>query len=163
MTRMASQITSLTVVYSTVYSGADQRKHQSSVSLAFVRGIHWWPVNSPHKGPVTWKTSPFDDVIMTYCPNSNNEYAQVFLLCFALLYHVPLNSYPYCIVHCSIQSTDNEVRIIQNIIQPGISNCIPQYTAKCNYLSLPEYILVNHDFSVSTLDYTSVPIWINMN
>ena len=62
---MASQITSLTIVYSTVYSGTDQRKHQSSVLLAFVRGIHQWPVNSPHKGPVTPKTFPFDDVIMT--------------------------------------------------------------------------------------------------
>ena len=51
MSAMASQITSLTFVYSTVYSGADQRKHQSSASLAFVRGIHRWPVNSPHKGP----------------------------------------------------------------------------------------------------------------
>ena len=37
---MASQIISLMIVYSTVYSGADQRKHQSSVSLAFVQGIH---------------------------------------------------------------------------------------------------------------------------
>ena len=45
-------------------SGADQRKHQSSESLAFVRGIHQWSVNSPHKGPVTRKISPFDDVIM---------------------------------------------------------------------------------------------------
>ena len=36
---MASQITSLTIVYSTVYSGADQRKHQSSASLAFVGEI----------------------------------------------------------------------------------------------------------------------------
>ena len=50
--------------YLTVYTGADQRKHQSSASLAFVRGIHRWPVNSPHKGPVTRKTFPFDDVIM---------------------------------------------------------------------------------------------------
>ena len=40
MTTMVSQITSLTVVYSTVYSDADQRKHQSSASLAFVWGIH---------------------------------------------------------------------------------------------------------------------------
>ena len=47
----ASLITSLTIVYSTVYSGADQRKHQSSASLAFVRGIHRWSVNSPHKWP----------------------------------------------------------------------------------------------------------------
>ena len=37
---MASQITSLPIVFLTVYSGADQRKHQSSASLAFVRGIH---------------------------------------------------------------------------------------------------------------------------
>ena len=56
MRTMASQITSLTIVYSAVYSGADQRKHQSSASLAFVRGIHQWPVNSPHKWPVTRKS-----------------------------------------------------------------------------------------------------------
>ena len=61
---VASQITSLTIVYSTIYSDADQRKHQSSASLAFVRGIHWGPVNYPHKWPVTWKMFPFDDVIM---------------------------------------------------------------------------------------------------
>ena len=53
MGAMASQITSFTIVYSTVYSGADQRKHQSSKTLAFARGIHRWPVNSPHKCPVT--------------------------------------------------------------------------------------------------------------
>ena len=61
---MVSQITSFTIVYSTVYSGADKRKHQSSASLAFVWGIHRSPVNSPHKGPVTRKMLPFDDVIM---------------------------------------------------------------------------------------------------
>ena len=58
-------ITSLTIVYSTVYSGADQSRHQSSASLAFVWGIHRGPVNSPHKWPVTRKMFPFDDVIMT--------------------------------------------------------------------------------------------------
>ena len=64
MNPMASQLTSVPIVFSTVCSGVDQRKHQSSTSLAFVRGIHRWPVNSPHKGPVTWKMFPFDDVIM---------------------------------------------------------------------------------------------------
>ena len=64
MGAMVSLITSPTIVYSTVYWGADQRKHQSSASLAFVRGIHRSPVNSPHKGPVTRKMFPFDDVIM---------------------------------------------------------------------------------------------------
>ena len=54
MSTMASQITNLAIVYSTVYSGTDQRKHQ----------INRWPVNSPHKGPVTRKMFPFDDVIM---------------------------------------------------------------------------------------------------
>ena len=64
MSAMPYQITSLTIDYSTVYSGADQGKHQSSASLAFVRGIHRWPVNSPHKGPVKRKMFPFDDVII---------------------------------------------------------------------------------------------------
>ena len=65
MSAMASQITSLAIVYSTVYSGTDQRQHQSSASLAFVLGIHLCPVNSPHNWPVTRKMFPFDDVIMT--------------------------------------------------------------------------------------------------
>ena len=62
--RSPSQITILTIVCATKYSGADQRKHQSSVSLTFVQGIHRWQVNSPHKGPVTRKMFPFVDVIM---------------------------------------------------------------------------------------------------
>ena len=64
MSTIASQITSLTIVYSTVYLDADQRTRQSSASLAFVCGIHRGPVNSPHKWPVTRKMFPFDDVIM---------------------------------------------------------------------------------------------------
>ena len=64
MSAMASQITTLTIVYSTVYSGADQRTHQSSASQGFVGGIHLWPANSPHKRPVTRKMFPFEYVIM---------------------------------------------------------------------------------------------------
>ena len=64
MGAMASQITSRTIIYSTVFSGADQSKHQSSASLAFVWGIHRGPVNSPQKWPVTRKMFPVDDVIM---------------------------------------------------------------------------------------------------
>ena len=54
MGKMAFQVTSLIIVYSTVYLGADQIKHQSSAPLAFVRGIHrgeveamehlWWQI-----------------------------------------------------------------------------------------------------------------------
>ena len=64
MNVIVPQITSVLIVNSTICSGADQRKHQSSVSLAFVRGIHWWPMNSPPQGTVMQKMFPFDDVIM---------------------------------------------------------------------------------------------------
>ena len=77
MVAMASQITSLKIVYSTVYSGADQRRYQSSTSLAFVRGIHLWSVNSPHKGPVTRKMFPFDDVIMA--PGQERKIKKLYL------------------------------------------------------------------------------------
>ena len=72
MSTMASQMTSLTIVCSTVYSGVDERKHQSSASLAFVRGIHREPVNSPHKNgqlqhaenvSIWWR----HHVMMTWC------------------------------------------------------------------------------------------------
>ena len=64
MGAMASLIPGVSIVYSTVCSGADQRKHQRSASLAFVRGIHRWPVNSPHKGPVMRTMFPLDDVFI---------------------------------------------------------------------------------------------------
>ena len=75
MSAMASQITSVSVVYSTVYSGTDQRNHKSSTSLAFVWGIHRWPVNSPNKTPVIQKLFPFDDIIMS-CLHDNLWYYQ---------------------------------------------------------------------------------------
>ena len=80
MSVMAYQITSLMIVYSRIYSGVDKRKHQGSVSLAFVRGIHLWPVNSLHKGPVMWKcfhlmTSSWPEPKLTqiYCRNDTTR------------------------------------------------------------------------------------------
>ena len=76
MSTMASQMTSLTIVDPTHYSGADQRTHQSSASLTFVRGSHRWPVNSLHRWPVTRKMFPFDDVSMiapTRLPKQNRN------------------------------------------------------------------------------------------
>ena len=61
---MTCQIIGVPIVCSAVCSGSDQRKHKSSATLVFCRGIHRWPVDSPHKGPVTRKMFPFDDVIM---------------------------------------------------------------------------------------------------
>ena len=80
MGAMTSQISSLTIVYSAAYSGTDQRKHQNSELLAFVRGIHWSPVNSPHKWTVTRIFFPFVDIIMMLLPtethlNRSGQYA----------------------------------------------------------------------------------------
>ena len=75
MGEIASQITSIAIVNSIVFSHADQRKHQSSVSLVFVRGIHRRPVNSPHKWPVRRKMFPFNDVIM-----GENSHSSVLLI-----------------------------------------------------------------------------------
>ena len=73
MNATASQITSLAIVYSSIYWDADLRKNPSSASLAFVRGIHRGPVNSPHKGAGTRKMFPFDDVIMTQTYGKVNQ------------------------------------------------------------------------------------------
>ena len=66
MSVMASQITGILIVCSAVCSGAHHRKHQSFAPLAFVRTIHLWLLDCPHKGPVTWKKFPFDDVIIFF-------------------------------------------------------------------------------------------------
>ena len=92
MGTIASQITSLTIVYSTVYSGADQRKYQSSASLAFVRGIHRGPVNHPHKWPVTWKMFPFDDVIVIHL-NDNNGIISINSILSMRCYHWAIFAY----------------------------------------------------------------------
>ena len=63
---MGAMTSQITIVYSTVCSVLDKTKYQSSALLASVRGIHRWPVNLPHKGPVTQKMFPFDDVIMRH-------------------------------------------------------------------------------------------------
>ena len=79
MSVMASQITNVWIVCSTVCSGEDQRNHQSLASLAFVRGIHRWPVNFPHKGLVTRKMFAFDDIIITRCISSGLETCYIFI------------------------------------------------------------------------------------
>ena len=78
MGTMASQITGISIVCWYVCSGADQRKLQGSASPAFLRGIHRGPVVSPHKGPVTGKIFPFDDVIIS--PNRRLISARLLLI-----------------------------------------------------------------------------------
>ena len=79
LSAIASEIISVLIVYWTVCSGTDQRKHHSSAPLAFVRRIYRWPMISPHKGLVTWKMLSFDDTILKdpWCRK---------------LFHVPMSS-----------------------------------------------------------------------
>ena len=60
---LAAQITDSTVVCSADFSGLQQRK-QAKNYWPFLKGIHWWPVDSPHKVPVMWKAFPYYDVTM---------------------------------------------------------------------------------------------------
>ena len=71
MSATVSLIIGVSIVYSTFCSGADQRKHQSSALLNFMRGVHRWPVNFPHKGPVTRKIFQFNGVIV-YLPYTHD-------------------------------------------------------------------------------------------
>ena len=90
MSAMGSQITSLMIVLSSVYSDADQRKHQSSMSLAFVQGIRQLPVNSPHKRQVMRKMFPFDDIIMVITkpadipPHKGQHWGQCWMFSFEM-------------------------------------------------------------------------------
>ena len=103
MSAMTSQVTDVSIVYLTVCSGRDQRKHQCSVWLAFVRGIHRWPVNSPHKGPVTRKyfhmmTSPW--VIVFFVRRSSKRTGLTWVLIIIkqahLLFALALYSNHWC-------------------------------------------------------------------
>ena len=86
MGAIASHITSPTIVYLSVCSDEDQRKHQSSASLAFTRVIHRWPVNSPHKWPVTRKMFPYGDVIATSLILVPRQHHPYFADCIIVLY-----------------------------------------------------------------------------
>ena len=95
MGMMASQITSLTIDCSTVYPGADQRKHQSWASLAFVQGIHQWPVDSLHKWPVTQKMFPLDDVTMEVLHQVRGKCSTRESLDYILILHIKIQ--PQCL------------------------------------------------------------------
>ena len=74
MSLMASQITSLAIVYSPVCSGTDKKKKKKLRVTGLCEGNSPGPVNSPHKRPVTRKMFPFDDVIIMV--NGNEHHVQ---------------------------------------------------------------------------------------
>ena len=87
MGAMATEITNLTIVYSTVYSGTDERKHQRTASLAFVLLINRWPVNSLHKSQVTRKMFPLDNVIISHIMHQNTRFQiSIHPLCLVSIY-----------------------------------------------------------------------------
>ena len=134
---MASQITSLVIIYSIVHAGAGQRKHQSSASLAFVRGIHRWPVNSLHKRPVTRKMFPFDVVIMDYNHPHVNIHDNI---CSSYSWHVDIWTAAACLyIHCDITVTRNNKlpgnEVYCYISQYGLSRNSGLQSLKCYNIS----------------------------
>ena len=141
MSTMAYQITSLTMVYSTVYSGVDQREHQSSASLSFGWGIHRWPVNSPHKGPVTRKcshlmTSSLFDIVsrLSYisnrkCISFEDIHSLHFPIWWYLIYHGSTISIKPAFLFADGHATsvvDRHVRLVDTLQQ--VSIYCPLYT-----------------------------------
>ena len=127
MGMMASQITRFTIVYSTVFSGTDQRIHQRSTSLAFVWGIHRWLLNSQHKWPVMQKMFPLDDIIMNILTATHDR----LVCCFNFL-HSCIYSVNICVpvfarvtMECEIDSWHDYFKIsnYQGMIQKLISTC----------------------------------------
>ena len=134
---IASQITSLAIVYSAVYSGADERKHQSSASLAFVRGIHRGPVNSPHKWPVTLKLFPFDDVIMSLCLQMATVLTPSWLLNHFVIHSFDISCFKYIYSatchHSKWPTRSSEIlrpRVFCSLSSSNWSQCIYQYVRK---------------------------------
>ena len=145
MSTMASDITSLSIVCSSVSSGAHQRKHQSSAPLVFMRGIHRWPVNSPYKGPVTRKMFPFDDVIMIPCYitpctrqfvrlwNCNLYHKMLFCTKISSMIWVPA-------IHRKLTYRRNSLKIS------------PQQLQFYNHLQQNTSVLISHQLSVIGMD-----------
>ena len=81
MGTMASQITSLTIVYSVVYSGADQRKHESSASLAFVWGIPAQMTSNAEDVSIWWRHHAYFMFIFRIMGNQGTNIRNIYLVC----------------------------------------------------------------------------------
>ena len=130
MGTMASQITSLTMVYLTVYSGENQWKHQSSASLAFVRGIHRWLVNSPHK----WASNAENISIWwrhhEYCPIFKNAISR--------------GNWSHCTnIHKYSQSTQEAILLASACCTCVVSyECRNAFSVKCNEVSYSNPVVI---------------------
>ena len=120
------------VVCSAVCLGADadQRKHQSSASLTFVRGIHRWPVDSLYKGPITRKMFPFDDVIMCWSQWQKFAIEWIILISklrnFFITHQIEARSLTYHGLHSNFLITNSGLVVSQ-------SNLSVRYRGKVNY------------------------------
>ena len=153
MSSIASHITSLTIVYLSVYSGADQRKHQSSESLAFVRGIHRRPVNSLRKGPVTRKMFPFDDVIM-WC-----LYLSLSWLLFQFSTVIIIDTVTVVICYCIIIIP---IMIYHHRNRHHYFNAIISFNVISTIIILTSSSL-GFDVSIITIHNISASLWLSVN
>ena len=122
MSAIGSEITGVLIICLIVCPGTDQRKQQSSALLAFVRGIHRWPVNSPHKGPVMREIFPFDDVIMII-------FIMVFTVNVIFFFHEACLLQQICYQHCAswllmVWSFSTKASVAAVSMHPCKSSCL---------------------------------------
>ena len=163
MDTIASQITSLAIVFSTVYIDIDQRKHQSSASLAFVWEIHRGPVNSPHKWLATRKMFPFDDVIMSaalvWLQNFSHLLAEIVRFIWLIMCNGHLWNTSYYVSHVSYANILTRVEsphkdlVLQNVL-PCQDNTIPR-----NYPTRYSHINCNQSFQLGVLRRNQTWCW----
>ena len=134
MSSMASQITGASIVNAAICSDADQGKHQSSASLAFVGEIHQWSVNSPYKRPVTWKMVPFDDVFMR-CPAKCRK-----TFAFARFNYALSKKLEVCVFVCSLSMGFNQINWTFNLL---IIRCSRDFRVKI-------YTLIRNKFKLGS-------------
>ena len=143
MGTIAFQITSLAIVFSTVYLNTDQRKHQSSASLAFVWGIHRGPVNSPHKWPVTRKMFPFDDVIMNWTSNNLSPFdSKIACLCQSVEINNSKHVYllkQSCVLPQSTNTINSSISIYQKI---HVYTCFENIYLEIYILASPHFVMI---------------------
>ena len=140
MGAMASQITNVSIVCSTACSGSDQLRYQSSATLAFMRIIHRWPVDSHHKGPVTRKMFPFDDVIM-YSSDSSTLHMGYQIDSAANFHGFPFSLYPRIQLWCQ-KSINNSLKWWKLIILA--SPIFPFRVVKMSISNRPTVTILPH-------------------
>ena len=149
---MVSQITSFSIVCSTICWGTNQRKHQSSTSLASVRGILWWPVDSPAERP-----SSTENVSIGWCHHAS-MCQQMSNQLTGPWFNIKMSSYQYRKSHCGDKTVVRSSYLHNGISYTGKMSSLYWISPQCCYINRCSTIHAKFD-----LFYPKVELWITFN